>query len=115
MVRQERTLRSAAGVEPPSWPQFVNRKQTFAFNTFSTNKIVFKRKLCSMQGGTAGDEERPYIALCYSLSDHQYFAAQAGESFTKPECPLVTLRDQVDAEAAALTSQKVSQGWRAWA
>lgn len=116
-VRKE-LLRSAAGVEPPSWPQFVNAfwKQTFAFNTFSTNKIVFKTQTVQHAGWyPRADEERPYTPSCYSLSDHQYFAAQAGESFTKPECPLVTLRDQVDAEAAALTSQKVSQGWRAWA
>ena len=111
-------LRSASGVEPPTWPQFVNGfwKQTFAFNTFSTNRAsVFQSQTVQHTGWfPRTDEEKPFKPSCYSLSDKQYYQAQPGESFTKPECPLVTLRAEVSPEVVA-TAETGSQGWRAWA
>jgi len=108
-------LRASAGVEPPSWPQFNNAfwKQTFAFNTFAQNKAVFKTQTVEHPGWfPRADEERPFLPACYSLSEYQFYAAQPGESFVKPDCPLVTLRAQVDAAQVAAVP---SQGWRAWA
>ena len=110
-------LRAATGVEPPTWPQFVNAfwKQTFAFNTFSGNNNAFPGQAVVHDGWfPRADEDRPYTPACYSLSGLQYYPAQPGETFTKPECPLVTVRAQVDADAALL-QQKSSPGWRGWA
>ena len=108
-------LLRATGVEPPSWPQFVNAfwKQTFAFNTFTGNHQPFPHQVVRHDGAfSPSDEERPFTPECYSLSELQYYPAQKGETFTKPECPLVTLRgaaEPVPAGAAA------PGGWRAWA
>lgn len=116
-------LRAAAGVDPPAWPQFVSAywKQMFAFNTFQNNQKVDARgkppfsKQSFLHNGvyTRDAEDRSYIPECYQLSEYAYHPAQPGESFTKPECPLLTLRDQT-LSAAAGAGAKMS-GWRAWA
>ena len=108
-------LKAAAGVEPPAYPQFVNAfwKQTFAFNTFSGNQGPFPNQLVRHNGMfSSSDEEKAYTPECYGLSDHQYYKAQPGESFTKPTCPLVNLRTVVELPAGA---GGALTGWRAWA
>tara|TARA_B110001452_G_scaffold66741_1_gene53634 strand:- start:728 stop:1972 length:1245 start_codon:yes stop_codon:yes gene_type:complete len=119
-------LRAAAGVEPPSWPQFVSAywKQTFAFNTYQNNQKVDKHhvpkkppfaKQSFQHDGvyTRDAEDRSYTPECYILSEYAYHPAQRGEHFTKPECPMLTLRDQALSSASG-AGGKIS-GWRSWA
>ena len=105
-------LRASAGVEPPSWPQFVHAfwKQTFAFNTFRLNRQAFPHQVVQHDGTWQySDEVRQFTPECYSLSELQFYKAQPGENFVKPACPLVTLRDQAVVPASSDGS------WRAWA
>ena len=117
-------LLRAAGIEPPTWPQFVHAfwRQTFAFNTFAKNREqVFKQQRVTHQGHfTAEDEAQPYTPECYSLSDHQYAAAHLPgdpDVVVKPPCPLQTLRSQVEQlqGATAAAGGGGGGGWRDWA
>ena len=116
-------LRAAAGIAPPKWSQFVHAfwKQTFAFNTYVDNRQVFLQQKVRHDGHfTAADEAKPFTPECYSLSDHQYTKQRAGEQpFTKPKCPLQTLRDQVDTvggdKAAVILGTATEMTWRDWA
>lgn len=109
-------LLQAAGVAPPKWTQFVHAfwKQTFAFNTYSSNSGVFPGQVVRHEGQfSAADEAKPFTPACYSLSDHQYTKALQGEvPFVKPACPLQMLRSVVD-ELGAVSG--VGSTWHEWA
>ena len=111
-------LKAATGLEPPSWSQFVHAywKQLFAFNTYIDNRAAFTGQTFRQKGEfSRADEERPFTPECYALSELQYYKAQPGESFTKPDCPLVTLKAQAEAAASGSGGKDHGVGWRAWA
>ena len=113
-------LKAATGLEPPSWPQFVNAfwKQTFAVNTFTGNSGPFPHQVVQHDGSfSRADEDRPYTPECYNLCEMQYFKARPGETFTKPDCPLQTLRKAVEeaGSAGTGTASIAGGGWRTWA
>ena len=111
-------LLRAAGVDPPRWQQFVHAfwKQTFAFNTYSENSLVFPGQAVRHAGSfSEADEAKPFTPACYSLSDHQYTKPFPGEpSFTKPACPLQTLKRAVE-ELQVDRPAAVGSTWRDWA
>ncbi len=114
-------LLHAAGVDPPRWQQFVHAfwKQTFAFNTYAENSIVFPAQTVRHEGSFSGaDEAKPFTPACYSLSDHQYTKPFPGEaSFVKPACPLQTLRQVVEElhVGGADRPAAVDLTWHDWA
>ena len=65
-----------------------------------------------MTVASRADEERPFTPECYALSELQYYKAQPGESFTKPDCPLVTLKAQAEAAASGSGGKDHGVGWR---